>query len=200
MCTFGNNMQVNFGVLNADWGFAHLIINSVGFAFSSVLALYWIWIFRVPGKGPLAAFLHMLPEQKCITFALLALVLLNQPQTVFNKNFLYYYEGQVAQLVVYCLAIATFLTFWLVIIDVMSKQNPTFSSFRSGFWIYKSLFFVVFFSAHFARLFVVLGFERQESEAQNSQTNPDAFEKLGGWSFVRCVSTLILVHAVTRPP
>jgi len=123
-----------------------------------------------------------------------------QPQTVFNRNYLYYYAGQVAQLLVYCLAIASFLTFWLVIIDVMSKQNPTFSTFRSGFWIYKSLFFVVFFGAHFARLFDVLGYVRKESGAQNSQSNPDAFEKLGGWSFVRIMHLYTSLHSTYSCP
>ncbi len=33
-------MVVNFAPLNADWGLAHIVINSVCFAFSVVLTLY----------------------------------------------------------------------------------------------------------------------------------------------------------------
>jgi hypothetical protein len=131
------------------------------------------------------AFERMLPEQKCITFALAALIFLNQPQSVFYSNSLYYFQGQVAELVLYCFAIAVFLTFWLVIMDVMSKQNPLFSTFRRGFWLYKSLFFVAFFTAHFLRLFRVLGYARQETGPQNSQSDPEFFDKLGGPNFVR---------------
>ena len=99
--------------------------------------------------------------------------------------FSYYYEGQLAELALYCFSIAAFLTFWLVIIDVMSKHNRTFSSFSSGFWIYKSFFFIFFFAAHFSRLAQVLGYAREETGFQNSQSNPDFFAKLGGYYFVR---------------
>ena len=144
-----------------------------------------MWSFHFPGEFLLGAFQRMLPEQKCITFALVALIFLNQPQSVFYRNSLYNYEGQVAELVFYCFAIAAFLTFWLVVIDVMSKEKPLFSSFRKGFWIYKSLFFVAFFVAHFLRLYIVLGYALKETGSQNSQSNPDFFEKLGGYYFVR---------------
>jgi hypothetical protein len=147
--------------------------------------MYWMWSFHFPGEFLLGAFQRMLPEQKCITFALAALICLNQPQSVFYRNSLYNYQGQVAELVLYCFAIAAFLTFWLVVIDVMSKEKPLFSSFRKGFWIYKSLFFVAFFVAHFLRLYFVLGYALKETGSQNSQSNPDFFEKLGGNYFVR---------------
>jgi hypothetical protein len=203
-------MEVNFAPLNADWGLAHLVINSVCFASSVVLTLYvplvlpllphhntfcmyWMWCFHLPGEGLLGAFQRMLPEQKCITFALAALIFLNQPQSVFYRNSLYYYEGQIAELILYCFSIAAFLTYWLVVIDVMSKQNPQFSSFRRGFWIYKSLFFALFFTAHLLRLSHVLGYARQETGAQNSQSDPDFFEKLGGLYFVRCFSRFFVV-------
>jgi hypothetical protein len=147
--------------------------------------MYWLWSFHLPGQGLLGAFHRMLPEQKCITFALAALIFLNQPQSVFYRNSLYYYQGQIAELILYCFSIAAFLTYWLVVIDVMSKQNPIFSSFSKGFWIYKSLFFALFFAAHLLRLSHVLGYARQETGAQNSQSDPDFFEKLGGLYFVR---------------
>jgi hypothetical protein len=204
LCAWGNHMQVNFAPLNADWGLAHLVINSVCFAHSVLLTMYehkttltaalpdhcdtffmyWMWRFHLPGGGLLDAFQRMLSEQKCITFALVALVILNQPQSVFYSNSLYNYEGQLAQLILYCTSIAAFLTFWLVIIDVMSKQNPLFSTFSSGFWVYKSLFFVCFVTAHLLRLLNVLGFSREQTGAQNSQSSPDVFDKLGGYYFV----------------
>jgi hypothetical protein len=230
LCEWGNNMEVVFAPLNADWGFAHLVINSVCFAFSVLLTLYarqrarqqrfvtfqtqhfialtpsalsrrntacmyWMWCFHAPGEGLQRVFQRMLPEQKCITFALAALIFLNQPQSVFYRNSLYYFEGQMAELILYCFAIAAFLTYWLVIIDVMSKQNPQFSTFRKGFWIYKSLFFALFFAAHLLRLAHVLGYAREESGAQNSQSDPDFFEKLGGPYFVSCAHALLLPRA-----
>lgn len=106
----------------------------------------------------------------------------------------YYYEGQLAELALYCFSVAAFLTFWLVIIDVMSKQNRMFSSFSSGFWIYKSLFFMCFFAAHFSRLSQVLGYAREESGFQNSQSNPDFFAKLGGYYFVRRSPRDVCLH------
>jgi hypothetical protein len=148
--------------------------------------MYWLWSFHVSGEGFLSTFHHMLPEQKCISFALFALIVLNQPQSVFYENSLYYYEGQLAELALYCFAVSAFLTFWLVVIDVMSKQNRLFSTFSSGFWIYKSFFFIFFFASHFFRLSQVLGYAREESGFQNSQSNPDFFSKLGGYYFVRC--------------
>jgi hypothetical protein len=218
-------MQVNFAPLNADWGLAHLVINSVCFAFSVILTLYaapyrriflcascphkachfnafhmyWMWCFHYPGEGLVGAFQRMLPEQKCITFALAALIFLNQPQSVFYRNSLYNYEGQVAELVLYCFSISAFLTFWLVIIDVMSKQNPVFATFRKGFWIYKSMFLVCFFAAHFYRLYVVLGYARKETGAQNSQSNPDFFEKLGGYPFVSFIFSAFAICLDSRP-
>jgi hypothetical protein len=51
--------------------------------------MYWMWSFHAPGEGLLRAFRRMLPEQKCITFALFALIVLNQPQAVFYGSSLY---------------------------------------------------------------------------------------------------------------
>ena len=45
LCQWGNNMVVNFAPLNADWGLAHLVINSVCFAFSVILTMY---VTRLP--------------------------------------------------------------------------------------------------------------------------------------------------------